>query len=164
MGLMSTVTGTEVVVSGLRNTSNAVMKAAFMGVINALAKAYEYSHDMISLSDHSLADLAKMGHPYGFKHPAIIHDPDEMVHRQTGEYLDALKVSKPSSGADREIVEGNVGIEGNAEMEQLDRFIQLGTSKMRARPWSQYIVDNHGDELAEIVESAVADALAAEAS
>lgn len=160
--MKSTVTGTDVAVTGLKNTSNAVMKAAFMGVINALQKTYAYSRDMIDASDHSLKELAAMGHPYGFRHPQVIHDPDEIVHRQTGEYLDALKVTKPSSGADREIIEGRVGIQGDAEMEQLDRFIQLGTTRMRGRPWANYVVDHHGDEIAQVVKDAVAEAIAAE--
>lgn len=159
-----TVTGVDVTITGLENATTNVMKAAFVGVIAALVKANDDAHDMIDATDHSLKQLAEMGHPYGFKHPQQIHDPDEIVHIQSGKYIAALKVTKPSSGADRTIIEGNVGIQGDVAMETLDQRIQLGTPRMRARPWAQKVVDDHGDEYAQIVEEVIIDALEAEAS
>lgn len=158
------VTGVDITISGLENATNGVIKAAFLGVVQALVKADQDCHDMISATDHSLKALAAMGHPYGFKHPQQIHDPDEIIHIQSGAYEKALKVQKPSSGADRTIIEGKVGIMGDDEMETLDRRLQLGTPKMRARPWVQKVVDDHGDEYAEIIEAAIDAQLDAEAS
>jgi hypothetical protein len=150
------IRGVDITVTGLENATNGVMKAAFLGVLNAIVKAEKDSREMISASDHSLQQLAKMGHPYGFKHPAQIHDPDEIIHIQSGRYEKALKAQKPRSYADREIIEGRVGIMGDAAMETLDQRLQLGTSKMRARNWSQYVVDHHGEEYGQIVEDAIA--------
>ncbi len=160
--ISATVTGIDMTISGLENASNAVMKSAFLGVIVALVKAEGDCREIISATDHSLKALAEMGHPYGFKHPQQIHDPDETVHIQSGRYAAALKVTKPASYADRQIVEGRVGIMGDNEMEALDRLIQLGTSRMRARAWTEYIVEHHGDEYADIVAQAITSAAEAE--
>lgn len=162
MAIDMTVTGVDVSVSGLSELNNTVLKAAFDGTVLALKEAYGDCHDIISAADHSLKDLARMKHPYGFKHPAFIHSPDETVHTQSHDYIAALKVEKISSYADREIVGGHIGIMGDADMEKLDRWIQLGTPKMRARPWAEYIMDTHGDRYAAIIEDAVVSAIAVE--
>jgi hypothetical protein len=162
--MTSTIDGVDIVVGGLQNTTNSVMKAAMLGVIKALAEAYKDANELISATDHSLKDLAKMGHPYGFKHPQEIHDPDVIVHIQSGRYEKALMVQKPSSYADRTIIEGKVGIMGDAEMEVLDQRLQLGTSKMRARPWTQHVVDENGEKYAEIVSDRIEEAFEAESA
>ncbi len=159
----SEVRGVDIVVEGLEHVTNGVRKAAMLGVIEALQVAHGHAHEMISASDHSLADLALMGHPYGFVHPQVIHEPDEIVHAQSGEYLDALKVQKPRSYADGAIVEGEVGIDpDNAAMQTLDNFIQNGTVKMRARRWSERVADEYGDEIAAPIEDRIQQALDAE--
>jgi hypothetical protein len=157
MGMINaTVRNVEVVAAGLKDSTNGVIKAAFLGVIAALVRVHEDSVKIISADDHTLKQLAAMGHPYGHKHPQIIHSPDETVHIQSGDYIAALKVQKPSSYADREIIEGHVGIMGDAEQEKVDRWLQLGTPAMRARPWAERLIDDHGDEYAEIVETSIA--------
>lgn len=61
----------------------------------------------ISLTDHSLADLAAEGHPYARRHGGIkIHqkgtkaltDPANRVHRQSGKLLSALKAGSTNRG------------------------------------------------------------------
>ena len=41
--------------------------------------------------DHSLRELAKLGHPYAVAHPKQIHDPNYTVHSQSGDLLRAIK-------------------------------------------------------------------------
>jgi hypothetical protein len=164
MVLRSSIDGIDITIDGLQHTSNAVMKAAFLGVVDALQEVFKDSNEIISATDHTLKDLAKMGHPYGFKHPQEIHDPDVIVHIQSGRYEKALKVQKPSSYADRSIIEGKVGIMGDEAMETLDQRLQLGTAKMRARPWEQYLVDHKGEHYAEIVADRISSQLAQEES
>lgn len=49
-------------------------------------------HDNISLTDHSLADLRRLDHPYARRHGAIrIHTGSTAVHRQTGTLSRALR-------------------------------------------------------------------------
>lgn len=43
----------------------------------------------MSLTDHSLKDLAIMGHPYAARAPQSIHSPEYQVHQQTGRLLKA---------------------------------------------------------------------------
>lgn len=162
MAIDMTITGVDVTTALMEGLSNTVLKAAFDGTVVALKEAYGDCHDILSASDHSLKDLARMKHPYGFTNPAIIHEPDETVHTQSHDYLAALKVEKISSYADREIVGGYIGIMGDADMEKLDRWIQLGTPKMRARPWAEYIMDTHGARYAAIIEDFVVRAIQAE--
>jgi hypothetical protein len=166
MGMIRTeIRGAQVVVDGLENASNGLRKAAMLGVIEALQVAHAHCDAIISADDHSLRDLAEMGHPYSARNPQQIHDPDETVHEQSGEYRDALKAQKPKSYADGNIVEGEVGIDPeNAEMRLLDRWIQTGTIKMRARRWSQRVIDDHGDEIAAPIEARLTEAIRDEAA
>ena len=128
-------------------------EAAFYAVIEALKKAFEISKETIGLGDHSLRALAEMGHPYGFSHPAQIHDPDVLVHVQSGAYLDALKANSPTASGGT-IIEGSITNDS-----PLDRWIQEGTSIMRARPWMQYIVDTYGDDFAALIEQRITNAI-----
>lgn len=151
------IEGVDIVVQGLSAMPNQVRAAAFRGVIASLQRGLELSRGMLNEADHSLHDLAVLGHPYSKEHPQQIHDPDEIVHAQTGEYIESLRVGKPRMYGDAEIVEGDVHVDDS--MEELNQFIQTGTTKMRARPWMQYIIDEFGHELSEIVESAIVEAL-----
>jgi|GEM_PF-5024047 len=157
------IRGAEVVVDGLQNVSNGVRKAALLGVIEALQIAHAHCREIISADDHSLKDLADMGHPYSARNPRTIHEPDETVHRQSGEYLDALRVQKPVSYADGAIVEGTVGIDpDNADMTQLDRWIQTGTTRMRARAWAERVKIDHADEIVAPIEERISAAIESE--
>jgi hypothetical protein len=109
---------------------------------------------MLSETDHTLRELALMGHPYGFTHPQQIHDPDEIIHRQSGAYLGGLRANPPVS------VTGTV-LEGSITNDDpKDRWLQMGSSKMRSRPWMQWIVDNHGEEFAALIEARINAAIA----
>lgn len=150
---MSTIEGVDVTISGLDAYGLEAREAAYYAIVEVLQKAFEACKDIISEGDHSLRELALMGHPYGFKHPAEIHDPDVIVHVQSGAYRDALKAIPPV-GAAGAIIEGQIVNES-----PLDRWIQEGTSHMRARPWMQYIVDTYGDDFATLIQLRIEDAL-----
>lgn len=86
----------------------------------------------ISLSDHSLADLRGMGHPYARRAPQAIHDPGYQVHEQTGEMrrakysgVDKAKVSSRQLEA-----RAYVGID---EKVTHAFYVVYGTSKMIPR-------------------------------
>lgn len=152
--------GITTVQNSIDSASKAVMHSAIVGVTKALQRALELSRGMLSETDHTQADLDAMGHPYAKRNPQDIHGGLPIVHAQSGDYIDALRVSRPTSDS-KGIVGGDVHI--GAGQEQLDEYIQKGTMTMVARPWAQDIVDHDGDELSQIVQAEVEVALAREA-
>lgn len=143
--IKATITGVDVVISGLDQFGVDVREAAYYGVIDAIKKAFEACRDVISEGDHTLKDLAMMQHPYGHAHPMQIHDPDVLVHVQSGAYRDALR-AVPPVGAGGTVIGGQV-----VNDSPYDRFIQEGTLNMRARPWMEWIVKEYGQDFADLV-------------
>ena len=86
----------------------------------------------ISLQDHSLEDLAAMGHPYAVRAPQAIHEPGYQVHTQSGELLGAKY-----SGTDPASVNGGrlsaTAFVGIRESVRHAFFVVYGTSKMVPR-------------------------------
>ncbi|GAH78443.1 unnamed protein product, partial [marine sediment metagenome] len=60
----------------------------------------------INLTCHSLADLARMGHPYGRKHLNNPHSPYYQVHMQSGAMRGRLKQEVVSDSRE---IRGGVG-------------------------------------------------------
>jgi len=82
----------------------------------------------IKLRDHSLKDLAAMGHPYSKRSPRNIHEPSWLIHRQSGSLNRSLKIGTSSNKNGRVYKIGfDEGIAPHA------RFVVLGTSKMVPR-------------------------------
>jgi hypothetical protein len=91
----------------------------------------------ISLMDHSLRDLAAMGHPYAARHGSRgmeIHDPYYQVHSQGG----ALLSSKRSGTIQANVTGGKLeaiayaGLDEGVAKHAL--HVVFGTSKMIPRP------------------------------
>lgn len=86
----------------------------------------------ISLTDHSLEDLADLGHPYAKRNPQSIHEPGYQVHSQSGE----LKGGK-YSGTERASVSGGrlsaTAYVGISERVWHAFYVVYGTSKMVPR-------------------------------
>lgn len=87
----------------------------------------------ISLSDHSQADLAALGHPYASRAPQAIHSPGYQVHEQSGR----LREGK-YSGTDPADVSlfGNLTARAYVGINESVRhafFVVYGTSKMVPR-------------------------------
>lgn len=118
-------------------------KVAAMVAVDVMAeKTKERCQEMITLTDHSLKDLAAMGHPYAKRDPHNPHDPPEQVHVQSGDLIRGRKVIAPhdtSNGVEAEVV--NVSPE--------DVWIQLGTETMIARPYMGRVVADYRDEIEE---------------
>lgn len=174
--MKSTIEGVDAVISGLESVGVDVREAAYYAIVEALQKAFEACHALLSETDHSLRDLALMGHPYSAAHPQAIHDPDVIVHMQDGtvqkletsdnrftsgirtehmltHYRDSLR-AVPPVGTGEAIIEGKI-----VNDSPLDRWIQEGTSKMRERPWMQYVVDTFGSDLADLIEARIVAAI-----
>lgn len=90
----------------------------------------------INLSDHSLEDLAKLGHPYSTRYGAdSFQHPDAFVHEQTGELAQASSIKNVSLG------DGSVSVQlTNTSPHYV--FLRYGTQMMRMR-------DPGGDALRE---------------
>lgn len=78
-----------------------------------------------SLTDHSLRDLARMGHPYAKRAPNPPHPP-WLIHKQTGKYLAGFYSRTGRRGETWFIEFGN-----NAE--PVAGYLEDGTTKMIAR-------------------------------
>ncbi len=79
-----------------------------------------------SLTDHTLKDLAAMGHPYSLSNPANPHDPPYLIHEQTGTLKDNIEItSSPQK------FRVTVGVD--EDKVHYIPYLIYGTSKMIAR-------------------------------
>jgi len=86
----------------------------------------------ISLTDHSLADLAALGHPYSRRGGgAGLHDPNYQVHQQSGKLLRG-KISGTESA---EVVSGALSAAAWVGIQGVDYAVHVvyGTSRMIPR-------------------------------
>ncbi|MDB5042169.1 MAG: hypothetical protein JWN27_2895 [Candidatus Eremiobacteraeota bacterium] len=150
--MKGTIENLDVVIQGLDNAPIEIREAAFQGILIALNAAFKACATMLSPTDHTLKELALMGHPYSASHGFSVHTPDQLVHQQSGAYAAALEKVSPQ-GSFGDIIEGRIQI-GEA-MAELDRFIQEGTTHMRERPWMEYIVKVYGQDFADVVEARI---------
>ncbi len=132
-----------------------VREAAYYAVLEAMQKAFETCKTVIGADDHSLRQLALMGHPYGYEHPQQIHDPDVVVHIQSGEYQKALRAISPR-GSFGQIIEAQI-----VNDSQKDRWIQEGTTHMRARPWMAWITEHYGPDYTNLIMARITAAIEA---
>jgi hypothetical protein len=89
----------------------------------------------ISLTDHSLFDLAQMGHPYAVRNYRPPHSPEYLIHEQSGNFKSALfkkiQIHEKMGALGGDIMVGIVGFDENACPHA--RFVIMGTSKMVSR-------------------------------
>lgn len=76
-----------------------VQAAALTGLNKAAERVEERLTQNADLTDHTLDDLARLGHPYSRAHPQKIHDPDFLVHTHTGRLRDAIRITRESKDA-----------------------------------------------------------------
>ncbi|MCP4599190.1 MAG: hypothetical protein GY847_01410 [Proteobacteria bacterium] len=112
---------------------------AVEAVTKVLFKAVK---DNATLTDHTLEDLAEMGHPYSTRAPQDIHDPNWLVHTQSGELASALYSTSGHAGS---IIWGEVGI--NVDEAPHVLFVIYGTSKMVSRDFFAETINEEADNL-----------------
>ena len=86
----------------------------------------------ISIQDHTLSDLAGLGHPYARRAPQTIHDPAYQVHVQSGE----LRDNKYSGTEQASIRGGKLMAQAFVGINERVRhafYVVYGTSKMIPR-------------------------------
>lgn len=104
-------------------------KKAVQAVTKATKVADKEFRKNVSHTDHTLADLRALGHPYGYTNPQQIHDPDWLIHKQSGGLL-ANSVQEPMVTETTDSVVGQFGFYPDA----LPMWLVFGTTKMRPRP------------------------------
>lgn len=91
--------------------------------------------DLTSLTDHTLADLARLDHPYAQRHAAgTAPHPDYEVHRQSGQLQDSLRVEHAGTWRG-----GRVESEIHADVPYLEHLLH-GTEVMRPRDFASAAV------------------------
>lgn len=101
---------------------------AVAGILQSAVK------ENISETDHSLSDLARMGHPYGLgaRDHKPLHEPNYLVHTQSGQMLRGLGsgVERASVSSGKLMAAALAGIAANVQHAQA---VFYGTSKMIPR-------------------------------
>lgn len=120
--------------------STELRKAAMVGLAK-VAKNYEKEiKKVISLDDHTLEELRKLGHPYAVGATPDFHGDDRLVHQQTGELLRSIKVEDPIEESSRTLY---VAITSNSPYMP---FLIHGTSTMRPRDFPALAYENIKDK------------------
>lgn len=121
------------------------------GLPRALKEAADTLEEKISenagLTDHSLQDLADIGHPYSKASPRNIHRPKFKVHSQSGDLQSAIGQVKV--GKDKILV----GVD--ASKAPHIRHVILGTSRMVARDFITGSFKQVEEKLREIINNSV---------
>jgi len=126
--------------------ADAQINTAALAACGAMAdKALRLCKQMVSQigDDHSLKDLAALGHPYARRDPQPIHDPMEQIHARAGDIVRGLIATRPVAS------HGVISASVYNSAQPLDTMLQAGTSKMIARPYMSYVEKTWGRDIAE---------------
>lgn len=96
--------------------------------------------DNASLTDHTLKDLADLGHPYSVRDPNNPHSPPYLIHEQTGNLKNNIEQFKSEKG-----FRISVGVDENKVF--YIPYLILGTEKMISR---DFITETFNEVLPEI--------------
>lgn len=146
------VRGTEVVARNIKSFGG-----GFIGQVNRTMAKVKTLMDIsltknITLTDHSLEDLASLGHPYSKRHGPQgmrLHEPSYQVHTQSGELLGAKKSFViPARIAGGELVSGAViGLDENKAKHAV--YVIFGTSRGQGGMVPRPVLSGSRDEVAE---------------
>ena len=100
-----------------------------------------------TLTDHSLKDLEKLGHPYAKRDPQKIHSPEFQVHRQDGDLARSIGQERVGPG------EINVGVDDSKAPHV--KHVILGTSTMVPRDFVTGSLNEVEDDMRAVIRKAV---------
>ena len=132
-----------------------VIDSAQQGLFKCAFLTKERLKQNVGLTDHDIEELAKLGHPYHPDHYRAIHSPEWVVHKQSGELYNSIKIVKESQnsyaiGADESIRDPETGayyvidvIEGTSKMVArnypLNTLMELEENKVLEKTMEDYI-------------------------
>lgn len=98
----------------------------------------------VRLRDHSLAKLAKLGYPYSRRNYTAIHDPEWLVHKQTGSLHSAIRRKRV-----KKLKDGVYGVLVYVDVERAPYAVDIvfGTSKMVPRNFVAETMEQTADEM-----------------
>jgi hypothetical protein len=136
----------------LRAFKDSIIKAARKGLSNAATETERRLKDNVGLTDHTQEDLDNLGNPYGRRNPQQIHDPDWLVHSQTGQLKNSIKVAKENDNTYA------IGADPNITDKDGKRYLEdviEGTRKLRARNFPHFTLQEleENDIIYSIVEN-----------
>lgn len=91
----------------------------------------------MSLQDHSLSELKKLGHPYSSRYGvrgAGLHEPYWQVHSQGGQLLSSKKSGLVKADVEAGQLKASAFVKLDPEIAKHALFVVYGTSKMIPRP------------------------------
>lgn len=94
----------------------------------------------LSLDDHTLQELRRLGHPYGVEKPENTPHDDAMIHEQTGKLRKSISVTAPS-----EITSRKIGVTITSD-DPVMPFLMYGTTRMRPRRFHERAYQNIKDK------------------
>jgi hypothetical protein len=130
------ITGSDVVAANIQKFGGGFLKHVekVMGVVVDMLDE-DITHN-IGLTDHTLAELAALDHPYATRHGPQgmpIHNPPWLIHNQGGRLLS----SKKRGVSDATIVNGSLAVSGYVQLDDTIAphalYLIWGTSKMVPR-------------------------------
>jgi len=75
-------------------------KVTLMGAKEAVKKTAKLLRDRMvenaGLTDHTLDELEKLGHPFAIRRPQTLHNPNFQIHKQSGRLVDNIEMVKVS--------------------------------------------------------------------
>lgn len=156
------VTGQDLVIKNIQSFGGGFLKHVNRTMeLTRVRLDHEVTQNM-SLTDHSLADLAKLGHPYSAKwgsHGKAIHDPFWLVHTHSGKLLS----SKESKTIEASIIEGKLSAAAYVKLDEQIAYYAIylvwGTSKMIPRDFLHGSLDASKEDLFAIIKKNLKDAI-----
>lgn len=106
------IRGRKQVIANLKRKHEHLNSGAKGWVQESTNSLFKFTKENISLTCHSYAELARLGHPYGKKHLNNPHSPYFLVHTKSGDMQRALSSEVVSN---RREIRGGVGFTQAAE-------------------------------------------------
>ncbi|MFA5089796.1 MAG: hypothetical protein WC510_02025 [Candidatus Omnitrophota bacterium] len=127
------VRGTELVIKNIRNFGGGFLKHVNRSMKEVSGMLKEEIQQNISLQDHSLESLRRMGHPYRIVGPGLHHPESYKVHIQSGQLVSSLKQGVQEANIEFMALKAGAwaGVDENIAPHAL--YVFYGTSKMIPR-------------------------------
>lgn len=127
--------------------------------------AFRVRSDKLRRKDHSLKELARLGHPYSTEYPRNIESKTKAarfagastesilghdlikVHRQGDEGLYKSIIHEIKRDKRKHKLTAKVGVEKNHDAEEYAKYVHDGTPKMKPRPFLKQQLEEMKDEL-----------------